>query len=222
LKTAVDIAYTDADTLFQTERWGPFSYHLPVENGKYQVVLHFAETYFGYSRKGGAGSRRFHVDVEGRRQLTEFDIFAKAGGALKATQEILNTEVTDGILTIDFRTGSANFPKVSAIQVIPVLDRLSSTGARAIAASDLATEAWQVRVHPNPVADRLTVQLPFGVAGVQATTITDATGNVRLHNAHRVAGANELQISTGGLPEGFYLLRLQTDQGNRVVRFVKQ
>jgi ELWxxDGT repeat protein len=223
LKTAVNFANTEADTLYQTERWGAFSYRLPVENGTYQVVLHFAEIYWGVQQKGGAGSRRFHVDVEGRRQLTEFDIFAKAGGALKATQEILNTEVTDGILTIDFLKGSANFPKVSAIQVIPVLDRLGSPGARtAPAAAVPETEAWQARVHPNPVADQLTVQLPFGAEKVRATAVTDASGKVQLSNAHRSAGRNALQIATGGLPEGFYLLRLQTDQGSRVVRFVKQ
>ncbi len=223
LKTAVDFANTEADTLYQTERWGAFSYNLPVENGKYQVVLHFAEVYWGNLKKGGIGSRRFNVDVEGRRQLTEYDIFAKAGGALKATQEILNTEVIDGTLNIDFRVGSANFPKVSAIQVIPVLDRLSGPLARVAAApGEPATEAWQAQVHPNPVSDRLTVQLPFGAQKVRATVITDASGNVHLRNAHRVAGENQLQIPTGGLPDGFYLLRLHTDQGNRVVRLVKQ
>jgi ELWxxDGT repeat protein len=225
LKTPVDFANTEADTLYQTERWGTFSYKLPVENGSYQVVLHFAESYWGYSRPGGVGSRRFNVDIEGRRQLTEFDIFAKAGGALKATQEILNAEVTDGILNIDFLRGSANYPKVSAIQVLPAgaTFRAENAAARtAAAAGELSTEAWQARVHPNPVADRLTVQLPFGVEGVQATAVADALGNVLLQNAHRPAGTDQLQIATGGLPKGIYLLRLRTDQGSRVVRFVKQ
>ncbi len=99
---------------------------------------------------------------------------------------------------------------------------MSSPGARTVAAGDPATEAWQAQVHPNPVADQLTVQLPFGAAGVQATTVTDATGNVRLRDAHRPGGANALQIPTGSLPKGLYLLRLQTAQGSRVARFVKQ
>jgi ELWxxDGT repeat protein len=222
LKTAVDFVGTEADTLYQTERWGTFSYRLPVEKGTYRVVLHFAEIYWGVQQKGGVGCRRFNVDVEGRRTLTEYDIFAKAGGALKATRETFETVVTDGTLNINFLKGSANFPKVSAIEVMAVATPASSPGARAaITTKDLATEAWQAQVHPNPVLDLLTVQLPFGVAGVKATVITDATGNVRLSNAHRTAGENQLQIAAGGLPEGFYLLRLQTDQGSRVVRFVK-
>ncbi|MBD0257093.1 MAG: T9SS type A sorting domain-containing protein [Cytophagales bacterium] len=225
LKTAVDFAGTEADTLYQTERWGTFSYNLPVENGSYLVVLHFAESYWGYTRKGGAGSRRFNVDVEGERRLYEYDIFATAGGPLKAIRETLKADITDGTLNLDFGKGSASFPSVSAIEVIAVSGPAPAPNpaARAVAArGDLATEAWQARVHPNPVADQLTVRLPFGVAGVQATTVTDATGNVRLRNAHRPAGENQLQIATGGLPKGIYLLRLHTDQGSRVVRFVKQ
>jgi ELWxxDGT repeat protein len=223
LKTATSIANTEADSLYQTERWGTFSYKLPVENGTYQVVLHFAEIYLGNVSPGGVGSRRFNVNVEGARKLTEYDIFARAGGALKATRETITAQVTDGILNVDFLKGSANYPKVSAIEVLPAGVTLPAANPAARTAADaLATEAWQVRLHPNPVADQLTVQLPFGVAGVQTTAVADVRGNALLQNAHRATGANELQIATGSLPKGFYLLRLQTDQGNRVVRFVKR
>jgi hypothetical protein len=51
------------------------------------VVLHFAETYFGNTVPGGTGSRQFHVNLEGVRKLTDYDVFAKAKGALRVAQE---------------------------------------------------------------------------------------------------------------------------------------
>jgi hypothetical protein len=45
------------------------------------VILHFAELYWGNTKAGGVGSRKFNVDLEGVRKLTEYDIFAKTGGA---------------------------------------------------------------------------------------------------------------------------------------------
>ncbi|MGH7968323.1 MAG: malectin domain-containing carbohydrate-binding protein, partial [Limisphaerales bacterium] len=47
--------------LYSNQRFGNFSYSLPVAPGKYRVTLHFAETYFGPDNPGGggAGSRIF-------------------------------------------------------------------------------------------------------------------------------------------------------------------
>ncbi|KAA6440403.1 DNRLRE domain-containing protein [Dyadobacter flavalbus] len=115
-----DILNTSNDPLYQTARCSPaFSYNIPVANGEVSVYLHFAETYYGApGKKGGAGSRQFHVNMEGVRKLTNYDIFAKAGGAMRATAETFTVNVTDGMLNIDFLTGAADLPRVSAIEVI--------------------------------------------------------------------------------------------------------
>ncbi|GGC05304.1 CBM96 family carbohydrate-binding protein [Dyadobacter sediminis] len=122
ISTAVsgDILNTSNDPLYQTARCSPaFSYNIPVANGEVSVYLHFAETYYGApGKKGGAGSRLFHVNMEGVRKLTNYDIFAKAGGAMRATAETFTVNVTDGMLNIDFLTGAADLPRVSAIEVI--------------------------------------------------------------------------------------------------------
>jgi hypothetical protein len=88
--------------------------------------------------------------------------------------------------------------------------------------SEAGTEEGQATLFPNPVQDRLTVTLPFAAAGVEATAVTDAAGTVRPRNAHRPTGENALEIRTGGLPAGLYLLRLDTPSGRRVLRFIKQ
>ncbi|GAB3163293.1 PKD domain-containing protein [Telluribacter humicola] len=110
------IENTTDDALYQTERYGSFSYNVPVSSGTYNVVLHFAEIYFGVS---GTGIRRFNVDIEGARKLTEYDITTKAGGALKAVKETFTVNVSDGTLNIVFGMGSADNPKVSAIEIVP-------------------------------------------------------------------------------------------------------
>ncbi|KAA6438058.1 DNRLRE domain-containing protein [Dyadobacter flavalbus] len=116
-----DIPNTSNDILYQSARCSPaFSYNIPVPNGEFSVYLHFAETYFGApGKKGGKGSRQFHVNMESIRKLTNYDIFAKAGGAMLATAETFTVNVTDGMLNIDFLTGAADLPRVSAIEVLP-------------------------------------------------------------------------------------------------------
>ncbi|GGB78702.1 CBM96 family carbohydrate-binding protein [Dyadobacter sediminis] len=117
-----DISNTSNDILYQSARCSPsFSYNIPVANGTFDIYLHFAETYFGApGKKGGKGSRQFHVNMEGSRKLTNYDIFVKAGGAMRATAETFTVNVTDGMLNIDFLTGAADLPRISAIEVIPV------------------------------------------------------------------------------------------------------
>ncbi len=115
-----------------------------MNSGTYQVVLHFAELYFGNAGPGGAGSRQFHVDMEGQRKLTNYDIFAQAGGALKAVTQTFTVSVSDGTLNINFLNGAADNAKISAIEVI------SSSGAK-IAAAGSGEEVSELNssLHPT-------------------------------------------------------------------------
>jgi len=220
--TEVNPAYafenTGDDALYRDGRVGDaFSYDLPTGDGTFDVILHFAETYWGVREDGGAGSRKFNVDAEGVRKLTDYDIVVKAGGALRAVREMMRVTVTDGVLNLDFTRGSTDLPLLSAIEVIPV------TNAARTAAADLAGETPDapVRVYPNPARDYLTVKLPFPAAGVTGTTVVTAAGRELLRDGHRVKGEYELEIPVGRLDGGLYLLRLQSAEGRRVVRFVK-
>ncbi|WP_161597167.1 CBM96 family carbohydrate-binding protein [Dyadobacter flavalbus] len=122
-----EILYTTDDVLYRTERSAPsFSYDIPVVNGDYVVVLHFAEIWFD-SPKGNAGKRLFNVDMEGNRKLENYDIYAKADDALAALEEEFQLTVTDGVLNINFSKGAADLPTVAAIEVIPKSDFTKST-----------------------------------------------------------------------------------------------
>ncbi|UOQ69697.1 malectin (plasmid) [Hymenobacter volaticus] len=110
------IAGTEDDALYQTERYGRFTYNLPVPNGQYTVKLHFAELYWN-----STGQRVFDVAAEGRTVLNTYDIVKKVG-PLTATIETFPVTVNDGQLTLAFTpgTGGVDQPKVSAIEVLEV------------------------------------------------------------------------------------------------------
>ncbi|HEX8528415.1 MAG TPA: malectin domain-containing carbohydrate-binding protein, partial [Cytophagales bacterium] len=157
-----DIDNTDDDALYADGRVGVFAYGLPSGNGTFDVTLHFAETYWGNQVAGGVGSRRFHVDLEGVRKLTNYDIFAAAGGALRATTETFRVTVTDGILDLGFARGSADLPLVSAIEVTP-----ATVSVRTAA----ETHGETIRLYPNPARTTLTVTLPFPAAQVTGSAV---------------------------------------------------
>ncbi|HUI56567.1 MAG TPA: malectin domain-containing carbohydrate-binding protein [Bryobacteraceae bacterium] len=68
--------------LYASERWGHFSYSVPVPDGRYRVTLKFCEGHYGRGNTGvgGLGSRAFDVYCNGVALLRNFDIFKEAGG----------------------------------------------------------------------------------------------------------------------------------------------
>ena len=68
--------------LYASERWGHFSYAVPVAEGRYRVTLKFCEGHYG-KRNAGAGEtggRVFDVYCNGVALLRGFDIMKEAGG----------------------------------------------------------------------------------------------------------------------------------------------
>ena len=108
------IANTQDQAIYRTERYGmsSFSYKLP--NGKYIVKLHFAETYEDIT---GPGQRVFSFNVAGH-EFKDFDVWAKAGGARRAYIETVNVDITDGKLDITFTTNIQS-PEINGIEIIP-------------------------------------------------------------------------------------------------------
>jgi hypothetical protein len=80
------VEHTADPGLYLGERYGHFSYAIPVASGKYALTLHFAETYYGPQNPGGGGlgNRVFDVYCNGLRILHNFDIIKEAGGPNRA------------------------------------------------------------------------------------------------------------------------------------------
>jgi predicted phage tail protein len=76
------------------------------------VRLHFAE-YF----HNGAGRRKFNVLINGTRVLTNFDIFAAAGGVFRANVQTFTAIAnSSGKVVIGFTTGAVDLPLISGIE----------------------------------------------------------------------------------------------------------
>jgi serine/threonine protein kinase len=110
-----EIANTEEDALYQTERWFPAThfhpprYRVPLPRGRYRVTLHFAEICF---RK--RGERMFDVLLEGRVELPNYEPLS--AGFATAESHGFELNVLDGFLEIDFRSRQLE-PKISAIEI---------------------------------------------------------------------------------------------------------
>jgi hypothetical protein len=111
---------TWSQSIFRTRREGAsFSYAIPLEPGVYQVHLHFAETVYGPKNAGtGESSRIFHVDANGRRILSFFDVLSDAGRPNAATTRIFAglAPGEDGVLRLNF-TALSSTAIVNGIEV---------------------------------------------------------------------------------------------------------
>jgi len=99
--------------VYQTERYGNFSYTLPnlLPGAYYDLRLHFAEIYWTSS-----GQRLFKVTANGQTLLDTFDIFAAAGGTNKALVQSFSVPAdANGTITLQFTTQKDN-AKVSGIE----------------------------------------------------------------------------------------------------------
>ncbi len=119
--TIPDILNTTDDPLYRTERSSTsFSYNIPLENGDYEVILHFAEIFFGAPGGGlpGPNRRVFNVNMEGVQRIANLDLFDSVG---HSTALVMSFPVTvdDQQLNIAFQA-SINQGKISAIQVRPM------------------------------------------------------------------------------------------------------
>jgi len=101
--------------VYQSERFGAFTYTIPglTAGASYTVNLHFAEIYWN-----AAGKRLFNVLINGTQVLTNFDVFAAAGGEnIAIAKTFAATASSSGAITIQFTTGAADLPKVSGIEI---------------------------------------------------------------------------------------------------------
>lgn len=108
--TTTAISGTVDDTIYQSERYGNFSYSIPVVNGNYNVTLKFVEFYFT-----AAGKRVFSVKINGQTVISNLDLYAKVGKNT-AYDVVTPVSVTNGVLSIQF-VSQVNNAKVSGILV---------------------------------------------------------------------------------------------------------
>ena len=108
--TTAPITGTSDPALYQSERYGNFSYNIPLTNGNYIVTLKFAENYWN-----AAGKRVFNVSMQGTQVISNLDLYSKAG-KYAAYDVTIPVSVTKGTLNINF-SSVVDYAKVDAIVV---------------------------------------------------------------------------------------------------------
>ena len=161
----------------------------------YTVALEFAEP----SNQGvtTAGQRQFNVGINGTQVLTNFDIFATAGGQDTAVQETFTaTADANGQITVAFSQGAANWPLVNGIKVLS-----GSTVMQAINCGELA--GGTITVNPSTFTNQGTVQATAGtltLAGAwnSAAGTLGAGGSGTLNLGGSFSTADVANFSRGG------------------------
>ena len=226
--TNVSIAGTLNDAIYQSERYGNFSYNIPLPNGSYDLNLHFAELYFGVKTTGGTGKRVFNVNVEGgQAQLQGYDIIAEAGGHAKAIVERFNgVNVSDGNLTIAF-SSLINYAKISAIEIISIDSKITSTSisnhfGKDIRISNIESveaplENNGIKIYPNPAVNHFTIEFSLPQKEHVAFLLFDELGRqFALGDFVLEAGKSRLNwdVAHLNLHDGIYYLRVKSKQMN--------
>jgi hypothetical protein len=170
------ISNTTQDQIYQTERFGNFTYAIPVgQAGTYAVDLHLAEIYYGQ-----VGQRRFNINIEnGQFVRNNFDMIQTYGANNQANVlRADNLNITDGTINITF-TSVVDNAKISGIAV----GRYSSGASARIATAS---------GHRPVVQTPQDVTIHEGQSWTYQVEASDADGD-------------QLSYSTTNLPSSLYI-----------------
>jgi predicted alpha-1,2-mannosidase len=114
--------------VYDGERYAKdFTYRFAVPtDGAYTIRLHFAEIF-----DSGAGMRKENISINGNRVLSDFDIFASAGGTNKAVVKEFSGIKPDAKGVISIRIQAApdspdQNAKISALEILPASESTAS------------------------------------------------------------------------------------------------
>jgi hypothetical protein len=119
---------TDDAELYETERWGHFSYALPVAPGRYTATFHFIEHRFDVANRDRyaesssevhGGGRLFSVFCNGKVILHDVDLIKEVGANHPMTRRVNGLEPNaQGKLLLEF-VPTRSYATVTAIEIIP-------------------------------------------------------------------------------------------------------
>jgi hypothetical protein len=121
---AAPVSGTDDPELYQTERWGNFSYAIPVTPGRYSVWLRFAARHWeGVSspsyEKGKHAVHMFNVFCNGKMLLQNFDLPEEARQSDIVVRKFFGLEPNaQGKLVLSF-VPVEGYASVAGIEVLP-------------------------------------------------------------------------------------------------------
>jgi hypothetical protein len=161
-------------SVYQHNRYGNFSYTIPglTAGASYTVGLDFAEEYWT-----AAGDREFNVVINGTQVLTDFDIYATAGGEFKAVDEAFTaTASSAGAITIQFVSVKDN-AQVNGITITPNGGGTSNTVTVTNPGTQTSTVGTAARLQVGASDSASGQTLTYGATGLPAgLSISSSTG----------------------------------------------
>lgn len=184
-----------AQSLYQREHYstsaGGFYYQFDCPAGIYEITLLEAETYWS-----GAGKRVFNAFIQGRQVLTNFDIYAAAGGLNRPLTLVFTNAVTNSQLQVLF-TPVVDNARISGLQVRKIGDVASDSDGipdwwrRAYFDHATGQAADQSRAGDDPDGDGMANLAEFlaGTNPLDARSVFKITGPLRTSNEVRLLWA---------------------------------
>ncbi len=167
---------TSAQTLYQRERYSTssvgFRYWFDCPIGTYETTLLETDTWVT-----GPGQRVFNVFIEGQQVLTNFDIYAAAGGKNLPLTRVFTNSVVDGQLDALFLPVTDN-ARCSGIQVRKIADLFSG--------NDGIPDWWRLAYFDHAT----------GQAADRSRAGDDADGDGMSNLAEFLAGTNPLDTNS--------------------------
>ena len=191
--------------VYKTERYGNFMYTFSglTTGTSYTVRLHEAEIYWT-----GTGQREFNVFINGKQVLTNFDIFARAGGEnIAVIEQYAVTPTANGQISITYSNGAVDDAKSSGIEII-LPAPAAPVGVTATGEVGQVALAWNAvsGATSYDIGRSITQGGPYTnliVTGITATNYTDtglASGTTYYYVVSAVAavcdqGTNSAEVS---------------------------
>ncbi|XP_056849326.1 probable LRR receptor-like serine/threonine-protein kinase At1g29720 isoform X2 [Raphanus sativus] len=185
----------DSPDLYKTARRSALSlvyYAFCLENGPYNVKLHFMEIQFSDKQPySGLGRRMFDVYVQGKLFLRNFNIREEAKGSLTpVVKELKAVNVTDHLLEIQLYwagKGTTLIPKRGNYGPL-------------ISAISLCHNSMEPQCGAEKIKGRINYPLILGAVGALVTVILLALGVYAQRRCTRDKNTRELELRAKGLP----------------------
>ncbi|HEY1121015.1 MAG TPA: malectin domain-containing carbohydrate-binding protein, partial [Haloferula sp.] len=202
------ISGTQDAALYQSERYDGSSAGLDLEfstavaNGKYEVRLHFAET---FSEITSAGQRVFDVYAQEQLAISHLDIFDRVG-ANAALAMVIPVTVTNGEIEIRFDHLGIQNPKICAVEVYSIVPAGLPTFAEWLTSHNLAGQTtgdsdggglsnfaeFELQMDPNSTADDLEFHLTCTNQGGGKLVALPTLKPIGTYYLHRSSNLNNL------------------------------
>jgi large repetitive protein len=187
--------------VYQSNRFGSFTYTIPAltPGASYTVRLHFAESFWT-----AAGKRQFNIAINGAAVLSNFDIFATAGGQNIAVVEAFTaTANSSGQIVISFTPGAADNPQVNGVEILSNGGSMPSP----VAPAALTTTSGNHQVSLAWIAGNG----PTGAYSVFRGTASGAEASTPI--ATGLVGTNFIDTTVTNLTQYFYTVKATNSAG---------